>query len=148
MGHPTNPQVGRNGQVQFAFIAVLAMPAVLRFGSGAGVPVYGPSPVLPTRMASDKALPAEDAADHSSQHGTSEKPHVSPTAIASVGTDSSHSDSQSSAQPAEFVETKQAEPPSETPQPGLASATKAVPHDGLWPEATALGSFSEKSFKT
>ena len=94
MVHPTTAWVGGTVRSSFSLIGVTALLAVLRFGSGAGVPVYGPSPVLPTRMASDKALPAEDAAFHSSQYGTSEKPHVSPTAIASVGTDSSHSDSQ------------------------------------------------------
>ena len=65
MVHPTTAWVGRNGQVQFSLIGVTASLAVLRFGSGAGVPVLGPTTsVLPIRVADAQALPVEDAGSH------------------------------------------------------------------------------------
>ena len=142
MGHPTNSWVGRNGQVQmFAIIVVLA---VLRLGSGAGVPVYGPTSVLPTRMASVQALPVEDTDNHLSLLGIREEAQVSPTVVGDGGSPS-RSDRQS-AQPAEFGETKKADPPCERAQPGLASiglagASKSVPDDGFVPEVAALVSY-------
>ena len=77
MGRPTNSRVGRNGQV----LSIIGVLAVLRFGSGAGVPVLGPTTsVLPTRMASVQALPVEDTDNHLSLLGIREEAHPFPPA--------------------------------------------------------------------
>ena len=47
----------------------------------------------------------------------------------------------------EFVETKQADPPSERAQPGLARASKSASNDGFVPEVVALVSFPENPSK-